>query len=114
VLGVLIHACASGNATQVNCPKGNAIVDAHIAEDGTVDEAKLEFSTGSSELDEAALATVKKWRFTPVPGRSAATWTKLVVKFDGRVCGAAGEVRTMIDRQPAFPTPDFQSMPKVQ
>jgi TonB family protein len=63
--------------------QGSAGVAMHVAESGRVDEAKILRSTGSPQLDAAAVAAARKWKFAPVPQGSApdGQWTATEFRF---------------------------------
>lgn len=45
--------------------EGTVILSVHILHTGQVDEVRLKQSSGYLRLDQAAIASVKKWRYTP-------------------------------------------------
>jgi len=60
--------------------EGELVVIALIAKDGDVAEAKIERSSGTPFLDEAALAAVKLWRYrVPVEGERCVTVQQIVI-----------------------------------
>lgn len=56
--------------------EGEVLLDVHVGPDGSVLEVRLRKSSGSRLLDQTAIETVKKWRFSPatVDGRPVAEW----------------------------------------
>ena len=68
--------------------QGEVRLDVHVAADGTVSEVRVRHSSGSSALDQAAIATVRSWRFKPatVDDQPVAEWYlnwKWVFKLEG-------------------------------
>ncbi|HTF57170.1 MAG TPA: TonB family protein [Planctomycetota bacterium] len=58
--------------------QGTVAIQFLVLEDGTVSEAKVRESSGNAELDDAALAAVRKWKYRPIgPGGGMAC----VVRF---------------------------------
>jgi protein TonB len=62
---------------------GRVGVHVLISEQGTVQQVELVSSSGHAELDEAALAALRKWIFHPAQkdGRAAAAWVVVPVLF---------------------------------
>jgi len=56
--------------------EGEVYLDVHVGAAGNVLEVRLKKSSGSALLDQTAIETVKKWRFTPatVNGNPVAEW----------------------------------------
>jgi len=56
--------------------EGEVRLDVQVGQDGTVLDVRLKKSSGSQLLDQTAIETVKKWRFTPatVDGKPVAEW----------------------------------------
>ncbi len=56
--------------------EGEVYLDVQVGPAGNVLEVRLKKSSGSSLLDQTAIETVKKWRFTPatVDGKPVAEW----------------------------------------
>lgn len=54
-----------------------------VLEDGNVGAVELLKTSGNDELDESALTTVRKWRFTPAvqSGKSAVQWVRIPISF---------------------------------
>jgi protein TonB len=86
----------SSNADYLNNPKaeyprlsrqrneqGRVLVSVFIGVDGTAQKAEIKVSSGHDRLDQAALATVKSWRY--VPGKRAgvpeAMWFNVPIHF---------------------------------
>jgi protein TonB len=68
--------------------EGEVYLDVQVGPAGNVLEVRLKKSSGSSLLDQTAIETVKKWRFTPatVDGKPVAEWYynwKWVFKLEG-------------------------------
>ena len=63
--------------------QGKVTLQLHIGVDGRVESLKVLRSSGANSLDEAALATVKRWRFEPARrnGRPLAMDVKTSVSF---------------------------------
>jgi protein TonB len=59
--------------------QGKVLLRVQVAVDGTADSVVLQTSSGSSRLDQAALAAVKKWRFVPAKRGGQAVVASVVV-----------------------------------
>ena len=59
--------------------QGKVLLRVQVAVDGTADSVVLQTSSGSSRLDQAALAAVKKWRFVPAKRGGQAVAASVVV-----------------------------------
>jgi protein TonB len=63
--------------------QGRVLVNVLIGTDGTAQRAEIKVSSGFDRLDQAALATVKAWRY--VPGKRAgvpeAMWFTVPINF---------------------------------
>ena len=59
--------------------QGKVLLRVQVAVDGTADSVVLQTSSGSSRLDQAALAAVKKWRFVPARRGGQAVVASVVV-----------------------------------
>ncbi len=63
--------------------QGKVVVSVYIGVDGTAQKAEVKVSSGYERLDQAALATVKSWRY--VPGRRGgvpeAMWFNVPINF---------------------------------
>jgi periplasmic protein TonB len=59
--------------------QGKVLLRVQVAADGTADSVTLQTSSGSSRLDQAALAAVKKWRFVPAKRGGQAVSASVVV-----------------------------------
>jgi protein TonB len=63
--------------------QGTVLVRAFINTDGRAEKVEIRTSSGYSRLDEAALATVQRWRY--VPGQRAgvaeAMWFNVPIRF---------------------------------
>ena len=63
--------------------QGTVLVRVLISADGRAEQAEIRISSGYARLDEAALDTVKRWRY--VPGKRAGTaeamWFNVPVRF---------------------------------
>jgi len=68
---------------QQNGWEGRVIVRAHVTESGDVDDATVSKSSGHQELDDAAVAAVKRTKFEPGTrdGKPVATWVRVPVTF---------------------------------
>ncbi|MFP5406193.1 MAG: energy transducer TonB [Gammaproteobacteria bacterium] len=56
--------------------EGDVLLDIRVERDGRVSEVRLERSSGFDRLDQAAMDTVRTWRFQPatVDGQPVAEW----------------------------------------
>lgn len=63
--------------------QGGTMVRYLVGDDGTVTEAKVISASGSSRLDEAAVAIVKRWRFQPAlhNGKPEPMWVQALISF---------------------------------
>jgi protein TonB len=63
--------------------QGRAIVNVLISVDGTAEKAEIKVSSGFERLDQAALATVKSWRYVPGNrgGVPEAMWFSVPIQF---------------------------------
>jgi len=63
--------------------QGLVMVRVWVETDGAVSQGSVHTSSGHSRLDDAALKTVLRWRFTPgaVGGVSQAMWVQVPVRF---------------------------------
>lgn len=63
--------------------EGRVLLRVHVTAEGTAGDVRLHTSSGSSLLDEAAIAAVRKWRFVPArQGADAvAAWVQVPVSF---------------------------------
>ncbi len=63
--------------------QGKVILNVEVLADGKVGEVRLEQGCGYRILDEAALQTVKTWRFSPARrlGRPVTRWFLVPIKF---------------------------------
>lgn len=63
--------------------QGRVVVRVLIGVDGTAQQAEVDTSSGYDRLDQAALSTVRRWRY--VPGRRGgvpeAMWFKVPINF---------------------------------
>jgi protein TonB len=63
--------------------QGTAVLRVFINTEGRAEKAEIRTSSGYSRLDEAALATVQRWRY--VPGKRAgvpeAMWFNVPIRF---------------------------------
>jgi protein TonB len=63
--------------------QGTTLLRVHVASDGRVTEVKVDRSAGHDDLDAAAAAAIRRWRFEP--GRRGdepvAMWVLLPVEF---------------------------------
>lgn len=66
--------------------QGTVELEVLVVADGTVGEARLAGSSGYPQLDGAALAAVRGWRFEPGTreGEKVAQWIKVPVNFSLR------------------------------
>ena len=63
--------------------QGTVIVRAEVLPDGKSGQVLLHRSSGFKSLDEAALATVKEWRFKPATenGKNVSQWVNIPITF---------------------------------
>jgi len=63
--------------------EGTVLLEVHVLSSGQSGEIKLQSSSGSTLLDEAAINAVKTWRFRPaeVNGRPVAQWINVPITF---------------------------------
>jgi TonB family protein len=63
--------------------EGETILMVHVTEEGTVDSAYVDQSSGLEEFDSAAVQGGRQMRFTPghQGGERRAMWTRLPVRF---------------------------------
>ena len=63
--------------------QGRVVVRVFIAADGSPRKVELELSSGFDRLDQAALETVRKWRFVPGKqgGVAEAMWFNVPIQF---------------------------------
>jgi TonB family protein len=84
--------------------EGKVTVSLRVEIDGTVSNPKVTSSSGSSLLDQAALAMAGKYRFKPAlqDGKPVAVWVSFVVKFslDENKTTAPSESFIAVDEEP--------------
>ncbi|OLC12124.1 MAG: hypothetical protein AUH29_17185 [Candidatus Rokubacteria bacterium 13_1_40CM_69_27] len=63
--------------------EGLVLLDVDVRADGSVGDVRLKRTSGSPELDDAALQTVKRWTFLPAKRgpRAVESWVEVPVKF---------------------------------
>lgn len=63
--------------------EGRVVLRAHVRDDGLCAEVELKESSGHDLLDNAALQTVKRWRFVPASrgGTAVASWVEIPISF---------------------------------
>ena len=63
--------------------EGVVLLAAEVLRDGTVGQLRIEKSSGYALLDQSALNSVKKWKFSPGKkmGEPAAIWVNIPVRF---------------------------------
>ncbi|MDR2690347.1 MAG: energy transducer TonB [Azoarcus sp.] len=63
--------------------EGTVMLRVHVLSDGKADQVDIQQSSGSARLDEAARATIFKWRFTPARRGSEAvpSWVLVPISF---------------------------------
>lgn len=66
-----------------NNEQGRVLLRVLVAADGTAQEVALKTSSGHERLDQAALDTVRQWRFVParVGGEPVAAWVVVPISF---------------------------------
>lgn len=64
--------------------EGRVVLDVEVLEDGTVGQAKLAKSSDVDSLDASALATVKKWKYSPAQknGQIVKQWIRVSILFE--------------------------------
>lgn len=63
--------------------EGRVVLRVHVTPDGSAGEVLLHASSGSPRLDEAALATVRRWKFVPARrgAEPVAAWVLVPIGF---------------------------------
>jgi len=63
--------------------QGNVVLRVLVTASGQPDRISVAQSSGASLLDEAALAKVRTWRFTPAQhdGEALAHWVEIPIRF---------------------------------
>lgn len=63
--------------------EGRVILRVLVSAEGRADQVEIRASSGSSRLDQAALAAVKRWRFEPArqSGAAIAAWVLVPISF---------------------------------
>jgi protein TonB len=63
--------------------EGTTLLKIRVSDQGEVVEVLVDQSAGHDDLDQAAIAAVKKWRFEPARkgNQPVASWAKLPVRF---------------------------------
>lgn len=63
--------------------EGRVLLRVHVTPEGGADDVRVHASSGSSLLDEAAAAAVRKWRFVPARqgGNPVAAWVQVPIAF---------------------------------
>lgn len=63
--------------------QGRVMLDVYVNKDGLVEKINISKSSGFSRLDNAALNTVKKWRFVPAKknGNIESSWVQVPINF---------------------------------
>jgi protein TonB len=63
--------------------QGTVVLRAEVLPDGSSGQVRLHRSSGFDALDEAALATVKRWRFKPATenGKPVKQWVDIPITF---------------------------------
>jgi protein TonB len=63
--------------------EGTVIIKAYVTEQGRVEQVQVERSAGHTDLDQAAVEAVGRWRFEPArqDRRPIAMWVSIPVKF---------------------------------
>lgn len=67
--------------------QGTVHLDVTVAPDGTAKQVKLSRSSGYTRLDEAALETVRRWRFVPARKGDEAITANVIVPIEFRLAG---------------------------
>lgn len=63
--------------------EGAVTIKLYVADDGSVSDLKVAESSGNGELDEAALAAVRKWKYRPLsPGAGMAVAVRFVFRLE--------------------------------
>jgi protein TonB len=64
--------------------EGVVVLKVHVRSDGSVAEAKVDKRSGSTRLDEAALAAVRQWHFVPARRGSepVESWVLVPIEFE--------------------------------
>jgi protein TonB len=63
--------------------EGTVVVRTEILANGQSGRVEIETSSGFESLDDAALSTIKKWRFKPamVDGQAISQWVTIPITF---------------------------------
>jgi protein TonB len=64
--------------------EGKVVLELEVLEDGAVGQVRLAQSSTVESLDESALATVKKWRYSPAQkgGQIVKQWIRVSILFE--------------------------------
>jgi protein TonB len=63
--------------------EGRVVLRAQVLEDGRCAEVRIALGSGHALLDEAALSTVRRWRFVPATrtGVAVSSWVEVPIQF---------------------------------
>jgi protein TonB len=64
--------------------EGKVVLELEVLEDGAVGQIRLAQSSTVESLDESALATVKKWKYSPAQkgGQIVKQWIRVSILFE--------------------------------
>jgi protein TonB len=64
--------------------EGRVVLELEVLEDGAVGQVRLAQSSTVESLDESALATVKKWKYSPAQkgGQIVKQWIRVSILFE--------------------------------
>jgi protein TonB len=64
--------------------EGKVVLELEVLEDGAVGQVRLAQSSTVESLDESALATVKKWKYSPAQkgGQLVKQWIRVSILFE--------------------------------
>ena len=65
--------------------QGKVLVNVAVKIDGTPSSVEISRSSGSSQLDEAAIAAIKQWRFIPAKSNGKAVAANVIVPIEFKI-----------------------------
>ncbi|MDM0023019.1 energy transducer TonB [Variovorax saccharolyticus] len=67
--------------SKLNNEQGQVLLQVLTAPDGRPTRVEVKQTSGFQRLDQAAVATVKQWRFKPLGDAAATTWREVPITF---------------------------------